>query len=41
LDLVGRFQSSDLVSLRLHQGYLALDQLPVSRYSNPEDIKMH
>lgn len=41
LDLVGRFQSSDLVSLRLHQGYLSLDQLPVSRYSNPEDIKMH
>lgn len=41
LDLVGRFQSSDLVSLRLHQGYLALDQQPVSRYSNPEDIKMH
>ena len=41
LDVTGRFQSSDLVLVRLHQGYLALDQQPVSRYSNPGDMKMH
>ena len=41
LDFTGRFQSEDLFSLRLQQGYLALDQKPVSKYSNPEEIRMH
>ena len=41
LDFTGRFQSEDLFSMRLQQGYLAVDQKPVSKYSNPEDIKMH
>jgi len=41
LDFTGRFQSEDLFSLRLQQGYLALDQKRVTMYSNPKDIRMH
>ena len=41
LDFTGRFQSEDLFSLRLQQGYLALDKKRVTMYSNPKDIRMH
>lgn len=41
VDLTGRLQSQDLFSLKLQQGCLALNQKPVTRFSHPDDIRLH
>lgn len=41
IDIICRVQSRDLFSLKLQQGNVAIDRKHVSKFSNPQDIKVH
>lgn len=41
IDITCRVQSKDLFSLKLQQGSIAIDRKHVSKFSNPQDIKVH
>lgn len=41
VDLTGRLQSQDLFSLKVQEGCLALHQKPITKFSHPNDIRLH